>query len=332
MYDLVIIGGGPAGSTAAGLLACAGRRVIVSERERFPRFHISESLLPFSMKAFTRLGLHEKFSAAQERALVREIRAVGKSGNGRLSSVRQCVVHERVHRSFPRATQCGRSCTGRERCAWRKCRQQLPNSLADVGLLFPVLVATALPCRPKADARAEERRSACIHRNGTHGTMRSEVGTIHRIARVFLALICALRNNRPCLVCVLAACCLTSCATISHHQFSQPTGGWQTKAGQLMYRTPKTTLIGDAVVRFSKSGDFELTFSKGPGITLLSLRQDPTFAEFNANFTGQHWSGPIAQAPTRLRGWLGLRDQFLRAPNQKIVQYVSGNETFLFQF
>src|SRR5438876_3264770 len=64
MYDVAIIGGGPAGSTAAALLARAGRRVVVFERERFPRFHIGESLLPFSMKAFTRLGLHEKFSRA----------------------------------------------------------------------------------------------------------------------------------------------------------------------------------------------------------------------------------------------------------------------------
>src|SRR6266704_648036 len=64
IYDVAIIGGGPAGSTAAALLAQAGRRVILFEREKFPRFHIGESLLPFSMKAFTRLGLHEKFSRA----------------------------------------------------------------------------------------------------------------------------------------------------------------------------------------------------------------------------------------------------------------------------
>lgn len=63
-YDVAIIGGGPAGSTAATLLARAGRRVIVIERDKFPRFHIGESLLPFSMKAFTRLGVHEKFKRA----------------------------------------------------------------------------------------------------------------------------------------------------------------------------------------------------------------------------------------------------------------------------
>src|SRR6266436_4934425 len=63
-YDVAIIGGGPAGSTPAALLAHAGRHVIVFEREKFPRFHIGESLLPFSMKAFTRLRLHEKFLRA----------------------------------------------------------------------------------------------------------------------------------------------------------------------------------------------------------------------------------------------------------------------------
>src|SRR6266446_2138345 len=64
IYDVAIIGGGPAGSTAATFLARTGRRVIVCEREKFPRFHIGESLLPVSMKTFTRLGVHEKFERA----------------------------------------------------------------------------------------------------------------------------------------------------------------------------------------------------------------------------------------------------------------------------
>ena len=60
IYDVAIVGGGPAGSTAATLLAKAGRRVVVFEREKFPRFHIGESLLPFSMQTFDRLGVREK--------------------------------------------------------------------------------------------------------------------------------------------------------------------------------------------------------------------------------------------------------------------------------
>jgi hypothetical protein len=133
------------------------------------------------------------------------------------------------------------------------------------------------------------------------------------------------------LLCITAVC-LTSCASISQHQFSEPAAGWQTKTGQLMYRTAKATLIGEAIVRWSKTGDFELTVSKGPGITLLSLRQDAGFAEFNASFTDQRWSGPTSSAPPQLHCWLGLRDQFLRAPNQKTLRYVSGSETFLFRF
>ena len=64
LYDVAIIGGGPAGSTAATLLAKAGRRVIVFEREKFPRFHIGESLLPFSAQTFDRLCVREKLDDA----------------------------------------------------------------------------------------------------------------------------------------------------------------------------------------------------------------------------------------------------------------------------
>ena len=44
--DVAVIGGGPAGSTAAALLARSGHRVIVVEKAHHPRFHIGESLLP----------------------------------------------------------------------------------------------------------------------------------------------------------------------------------------------------------------------------------------------------------------------------------------------
>ena len=56
-YDTIIIGGGPAGSTAGALLAEKGRRVLILEREKFPRYHIGESLMPFCWFTLQRLGV-----------------------------------------------------------------------------------------------------------------------------------------------------------------------------------------------------------------------------------------------------------------------------------
>jgi flavin-dependent dehydrogenase len=58
--DVVVIGGGPAGSTAAALLAKRGYRVIALEKARHPRFHIGESLLPMNLPIFERLRVHDK--------------------------------------------------------------------------------------------------------------------------------------------------------------------------------------------------------------------------------------------------------------------------------
>ena len=55
--DVIIIGGGPAGATAGALLAEKGRRVLILEKEKFPRYHIGESLMPFCWFTLNRLGL-----------------------------------------------------------------------------------------------------------------------------------------------------------------------------------------------------------------------------------------------------------------------------------
>ncbi len=62
--DAIVIGGGPAGSSAAAILAEQGHRVILLEREKFPRYHIGESLIPFTFFPLQRLGLIEKMQAS----------------------------------------------------------------------------------------------------------------------------------------------------------------------------------------------------------------------------------------------------------------------------
>jgi flavin-dependent dehydrogenase len=62
-HDVVIIGAGPAGSTAAALLARAGHSVVIIDKEDFPRFHIGESLLPCDLPIFARLGVDTRLGA-----------------------------------------------------------------------------------------------------------------------------------------------------------------------------------------------------------------------------------------------------------------------------
>ena len=57
---VIVIGGGPSGSTAATLIAQKGHRVRLFERERFPRFHIGESLIPQTYWTLKRLNMLDK--------------------------------------------------------------------------------------------------------------------------------------------------------------------------------------------------------------------------------------------------------------------------------
>lgn len=82
-YDALIIGCGPGGSSAATFLTQAGKRVLVLEKEFFPRFHIGESLLPCNMTIFRDMGVLPKLHAA---GFPRKFGAQFELGNGSLGT------------------------------------------------------------------------------------------------------------------------------------------------------------------------------------------------------------------------------------------------------
>lgn len=82
VYDAIIIGGGPGGSSSATFLAKAGKHVLVLEKEVFPRFHIGESLLPYNQGIFAEMGVLQEL---EKECLVRKYGAQFHIANGEKS-------------------------------------------------------------------------------------------------------------------------------------------------------------------------------------------------------------------------------------------------------
>jgi 2-polyprenyl-6-methoxyphenol hydroxylase-like FAD-dependent oxidoreductase len=87
-FDIIVIGGGPGGSTVGALLAGFGKRVLVLEKEVFPRYHIGESLLSGTANLMKKVGALEKIEASG---------AIRKYGV-------QWIWGSRAHRSVRRST------------------------------------------------------------------------------------------------------------------------------------------------------------------------------------------------------------------------------------
>ena len=120
-YDCVVIGGGPAGSSVATIVAEAGYETLLLEREKMPRFHVGESLMPETYWSFQRLGVLEKMKNSD---FVKKYSVQFVSGNGKESQPfffkehdeRECSQTWQVERSkfdqmlFDNAAEKGAEC------------------------------------------------------------------------------------------------------------------------------------------------------------------------------------------------------------------------------
>lgn len=132
-HDVVVTGGGPAGHTAAGLVAQAGHSALLVEREKFPRFHMGESLMPACYWPVQRLGLIERMKASNftPKKSVQFVAASGKESPAFYSAR---VMGEKVCRQSDRSPH-GSHILRRRR---RPYRTQASHTLASAANHSPV--------------------------------------------------------------------------------------------------------------------------------------------------------------------------------------------------
>ena len=86
-FDAIVVGAGPAGSTAAAVLARHGHRVALLEKAEFPRYRVGESLIPYCWFPMKRLGLIERLDAAPFTVQKHSVQFVDLAGERSIPSV-----------------------------------------------------------------------------------------------------------------------------------------------------------------------------------------------------------------------------------------------------
>lgn len=80
LYDLAVVGGGPAGTTVAALMVGKGHEVLLLEKEKHPRFHIGESLLPMNLEIFDALGISDQVAGMGVKKLGADFTSENRAG------------------------------------------------------------------------------------------------------------------------------------------------------------------------------------------------------------------------------------------------------------
>ena len=117
------------------------------------------------------------------------------------------------------------------------------------------------------------------------------------------------------------------------HEFTAPDSAWKTQTGQLKFTSGERVLIGEVVVSRKGAADFQIEFQKGGGLPLLKLRMDATTARAEGILARGSWQGAPDQAPKPLRGWVGLREAFVKGqPDRFTVTPRDSEDRFDFIF
>jgi hypothetical protein len=126
---------------------------------------------------------------------------------------------------------------------------------------------------------------------------------------------------RRCVFAIIAALTLSSCQNVREFSFLGQQG--KTKIGQLFYVTPKRSVVGDVVMNYLETGDYDLSFAKG-GVTVLQLQARDSKVRASGLLARGSFTGDIYHLPGQLRPWGELKSVIPYFDSQQVRAEESG--------